>query len=158
MSSPRTIIIPAAERIKTGERGLVSFKVGEAFEQYLVHLFRYQEIERRSPAPYYWLAIDVPHRPRTTGHGSQNHHINGHCQQISVETGQPFGDVKRLAKQFAVTMGYPILEDESGEPILDLWGDIQGISETQCSTEDASILIEAIHQIAAEMEIELIED
>jgi hypothetical protein len=44
MSNPRTIIIPAAERIKTGERGLVSFKVGEAFEQYLVHLFRYQEI------------------------------------------------------------------------------------------------------------------
>ncbi|ADK81893.1 hypothetical protein [Sediminispirochaeta smaragdinae] len=156
--SQRAIVIPAAERVKTGEPGVVSFRVGEVFHEYLIHLFRYQETERKSPAPYYSLKIDTPKRPRTTGENSQNHHINGHCQQISVDTGQPFEDVKKYAKQFALTMGYPILEDENGEPIHDLWGKPQGISESDCSTEDAAILIEAIHQIAAEMDINLIED
>jgi hypothetical protein len=154
----KAIVVPAAERVRTGEPGVVAFRVGDAFQEYLVHLFRYQERERRAPSPYYSIKIDTPKRPRTTGDKSQNHHINGHIQEIAMETGQPFEDVKKYAKQFALTMGFPILEDENGDAIHDLWGKPQGISEEDCSTEDAAILIEAIHQLAAELDITLQEE
>jgi hypothetical protein len=152
------VLIPAAERVRTGRTGKICFKVPPAYKDYLEGLFRYQEVTRKSPTAYYQLKISTPKRPRTTGKNSQNHHINGHAQQIAIETGQPFEDVKRYAKQIAITMGYPILEDENGNPITDLWGNVQGISETDSSTEDAAKLIEALHMIAAEMDIKLIEE
>jgi len=154
----REVVIPAAKRVPTPEAGVIAFEVGEAFHEYLVHLIRYQERDRKSPAPYYTLKIDTPRKPRTTGEKSQNHHVNGHCQQIAQETGQPFEDVKKYAKQFAITMGYPILTGPDGEPVNDFWGKAQGISESDATTEDAAILIEAIHHLAAHLEIELREE
>jgi hypothetical protein len=154
----KTILIPAAQRVRTGRPGELCFRVAPDFKEYLEVLFRYQERTRRNPSPYYHIKISTPKKPRTTGEKSQNHHINGHAQQIAMETGQPFEDVKRYAKQIAITMGYPILEDEGGDSVLDFWGNVQGISEMDCSTEDAAILIEALHMIAAEMEIRLVEE
>lgn len=155
--SSKAIIIPNAERIKTGRPGYITFYVGESFHNYLRGLFKYQEIDRKAPAKFYYLKIDIPRRPRTTGPKSQNTHLNGHAQQIAVETGQPFEDVKKKAKQIGIGMGYPILQDENG-PVLDFWGEAQGISESDCSTEEAAILIEALHLLAAELEIDLIEE
>ncbi len=154
--SSKAIIIPNAERVKTGRPGYITFFVGESFHTYLRSLFKHQEIDRRAPSKYYYLKIDTPRKPRTTGKESQNTHVNGHAQQIAMETGQPFEDVKKRAKQGGLTMGYPILQDENG-PVLDFWGEAQGISEADCSTEEAAILIEALHLLAAELEIDLIE-
>lgn len=154
----REIVIPAAERVPHQEPGVIAFRIGDAFREYLSHLIRYQEKERRNPAPYYLIKINTPRKPRTTGEKSQNHAINGFCQQIAQETGQPFEDVKKYAKQFAITMGYPILENTDGEAILDFWGKTQGISESDCTTEEAATLIEAIHQLASHLDIELREE
>jgi len=155
--SSKAIIIPNAERIKTGQPGNVSFYVGEQFHEMLRGLFTYQEIIRKAPAKFYYLKIDIPRRPRTTGEKSQNHAINGYAQQIAMSTGQPFEDVKKRAKQIGLAMGYPILQDEDG-PVLDFWGETQGISEADCSMEEAAILIEALHLLAAELDIDLIEE
>lgn len=152
------VIIPNAKRVKTQEQGCIKFIVSEEFHDMLRGLFRYQEIIRRAQSDYYYLKIDTPRKPRTTGEKSQNHHINGHCQQIAMETGQPFEDVKKRAKQIGIAMGYPILTDEKGNAVLDFWGEAQGIHEYDCSTEEAGILIEALHLLAAELDIILIED
>jgi hypothetical protein len=107
---------------------------------------------------YISLSLAPPRKPRSTGKGSQNHAINGWCQQISMETGNSFDDVKKYCKQVAVSMGYPILEDINGSAIVDFWGNTNGISEADASIEEASVLIKAIKQIADELSITLIDD
>ena len=102
--------------------------------------------------------ISPPARKRSTGDKSQSHHLNAHIQQIAVETGQPFADVKKYIKVQAISMGYPILEDDNGSPIIDLWGNIQGISETDNTVDDCKLLIDAVHQFADEYQIKLVEE
>ncbi len=99
--------------------------------------------------------VAPPRRKRSTGKNSQNTKINGDLQQISIESGQPFGDVKEYCKSRAIDMGYPILKDDKGNTILNMWGKSRGISESDATIEDAKILIEQIIQVAAEMDIRL---
>jgi hypothetical protein len=99
-----------------------------------------------------------PRRPRSTGKGSQSAHFNGDVQQIAEATGQPFADVKKYLKSLAVGRGYPMLTNEDGSPLLDLWGNIQGISEADSTVEDCKILIDTAHQFADEYQIKLIEE
>jgi hypothetical protein len=105
---------------------------------------------------YIFLTLAPPRKPRSTGPGSQNHAINGYCQQIAAATGNTFEDVKKYAKQQAVSEGYPILEDKEGNAILDMWGNANGISEVDATMEDAAILIKTIMRIADEEDIKLI--
>lgn len=107
----------------------------------------------KSRGGYLRMTLAPPYKKRTTGEKSQNHHINGHCQQISNVTGQSFFDVKKYAKQKAIDRGYPILYNEEGKPVLDLWGNEQGISETETDTIQAGYLIESLHEVAALLEI-----
>jgi hypothetical protein len=100
------------------------------------------------------IRIGNVHRPRTTGERSQNHHINGHIQQIATETGNPFDVVKLEVKHRAIDMGYPMLE-QNGEVRMDLYGRPMGISESDSSVEECAILIEAAHMLAAELGIVL---
>jgi hypothetical protein len=106
---------------------------------------------------YVTIKLSTPHRPRSTGAKSQNHHFNGHCQQISQLTGQPIDDVRRFIKARAVSRGYPMLRGWDGEPLLDLWGNIQGASESESSVEQCKMLIDEVHQFAAEEGIALTE-
>jgi len=103
-------------------------------------------------------SYDLPKRPRTTGSGSQSAHFHGHVQTIAMSTGQPAEDVKKWVKQKAIDRGYPMLKDSEGNPILDIWGFYQGISEADASVEDEIALIETAHQLAAELNITLIEE
>jgi len=100
------------------------------------------------------IRISNVHRPRTTGEGSQNHHINGHVQQIATETGNPFDVVKLEVKHRAIGMGYPMLH-EGGEVRMDLYGRPMGISEADSTVEECALLIEAAHMLAAELGIVL---
>ena len=100
------------------------------------------------------IRLSNVHRTRSTGERSQNHHINGHCQQIATETGNPFDVVKLEVKHRAIDMGYPMLH-VNGEVKLDLWGRPMGISEADSSVEECAILIEAAHMLAAELGIVL---
>lgn len=104
------------------------------------------------------VSLSPPKRPRSTGQGSQSHHLNGHIQQIAVLTGQPFEDIKKYIKAEAVSRGYPMLTNDEGKPMYDLWGNIQGISESDCTVEDCILLIDQVHQFADENDIKLKEE
>ena len=103
------------------------------------------------------VLVEPERKARSTGYKSQNHHLNGHIQQIAMSTGQPFDDIKKYLKQQAISMGYPILE-RFGQPVRDLWGNIQGISESDSTVEQCALLIECAHQLASELNIILQED
>lgn len=99
---------------------------------------------------YVRVQISPPFKHRSTGEKSSNHHINGHVQQISNETGEEFDVIKTYAKKKAVKYGYPIRTD--------LFGNAVPISETEIDDEQASFLIDALHEMAAFLDITLIEE
>jgi hypothetical protein len=97
---------------------------------------------------YVTIKISNVHRPRSTGYGSQNHHLNGHIQQLAEYTGNHFEVVKLEVKNRAIGMGYPMLVID-GKVQMDIHGRPMGISESEASVEECSILIEACHELAA---------
>ena len=91
------------------------------------------------------LTLQPPKRPRTTGKGSQNHHLNGHIIQICNETGNSYDAIKYCVKMLAVEeMGYPY-------EIID--GHIWPKAEHESSTDECAKLIEAAHILAADLGI-----
>ena len=102
------------------------------------------ELEKLSRSDSLIITINKERKPRTTGEYSQNHHLNGHIQQIAVETGNDFSAVKAVVKQMAVSMGYPFRT---------LKGMVIPYSESEASTVECAILIEAAHMLAAEQGI-----
>lgn len=98
------------------------------------------------------ILVEPEKRIRSTGPGSQGHHLNGHIQQIAMFTGQPFEDIKKYVKQRAIDMGYPMLK-RLGQPVVDLWGQPVGISEADSTTAECALLIEQTHILASELGI-----
>ena len=94
------------------------------------------------------VKIAKPRRKRSTGERSQNHHLNGHIQTICVETGNDFEAVKQVVKLRAVAMGYPFKT---------FHGVTVPMSEADASTKECALLIDAVHQLAAEEGIGLAE-
>ena len=142
----KEIILPAVERMGAGEK-IVAFLVSPDQWDMLKQLFYYQEQKSKAPSKYYKVRIGIPGRPRSTGWKSQNHHVNGHCQQIAIETGNSFSAVKEHMKFLAINRGYPMETMPDGMPVPK--------SEADITVEEAAILIETIHQFAAEWNIEL---
>ncbi len=102
---------------------------------------------RKKNSGYVLVTLQPPKRPRTTGKGSQNHHLNGHIMQICNETGCNYETVKNEVKKIAVeNLGYPYEE---------LNGHIYALPEHLASVEECGLLIEAAHILAAELEIVL---
>jgi hypothetical protein len=95
------------------------------------------------------VKLDKIRKHRSTGWKSQNHHINGHCQQIAQDTGNDFDTVKTYCKTQAISRGYPIDV---------IRGQVVPWSESRIDTLQASYLIDMIHQLAAELGIILQEE
>ena len=94
---------------------------------------------------YVLVTVQPPKRPRTTGEGSQNHHLNGHIMQICNETCAGYNAVKDEIKRIAVEdMSYPY-------EIVN--GHIHPQGESECSTDECAKLIEAAHVLAADLGI-----
>lgn len=148
----RELTLPAVERVPTGKKDIVAFRIPVEWRGDLLKLLK------KSVNGYYRLTVSTVTKPRSTGYKSQSHHINGHCQQIAEETGNDFATVKNHCKMVALERGYPFKRDENGVPLIGL--DDQPIpeSERNIDTEEAGILIETIHQVAAELGIWLRED
>lgn len=91
------------------------------------------------------VTMRPPKRPRTTGDGSQNHHLNGHIMQICGETGNCYDAVKNAVKQIAV--------EQMGYPYRAIAGRIVPIGESESSTDECAKLIEAAHVLAADLGI-----
>ena len=88
------------------------------------------------------VTIKPPYRPRTTGKGSQNHHLNGHIIQLCNLTNHSYEEIKYCVKMKAVEMlNYPY-------SMID--GYILPKGESECNTEECAKLIEAAHILAAE--------
>ena len=104
------------------------------------------ELEKLAQKDSLVFKIAPPRKLRSTGERSQNHHLNGHIQQICVETGNDFAAVKAVVKQMAVSMGYPFRTFR---------GMVVPYSESEASVQECAILIEAVHMLAAELGINL---
>lgn len=94
---------------------------------------------------YVLVTMQPPKRPRTTGEGSQNHHLNGHIMQICNETGNSYNAVKDEIKRIAT--------EEMGYPYEEINGHIHPIGESESSTDECAKLIEAAHVLAADLGI-----
>ena len=94
---------------------------------------------------YVLVTIQPPRKPRTTGEGSQNHHLNGHIMQICNETGNDYDTIKYCVKMLAV--------EQMGYPYKTVAGHILPQPESQSSTDECAKLIEAAHVLAAQLSI-----
>ena len=128
------IIIPACKRLETSSLAFTAYEIPVFVRDYY-WLFNNELLDKK--ITYHRLEISAPHKPRTTGDKSQNHHINGHCQQIAYELGYDFDVIKNTMKRGAVSMDYPF--DTAPDGDIDPW------SEGRINTEQAAILIEFIH-------------
>ena len=104
---------------------------------------------RDKNADFVTVTFETPHRPRTTGKGSQNSHAWGHCTQLARELGIELYEVEYIAKVRAIKRGYPV-SLKLGIPVP--------LSQANISTEECAALIEEYHQIAAENGITLKEE
>ena len=105
-------------------------------------------------------AVEIRVRPvrdrRSTGYRSQNHAINSWVSEIARHCGEGFDTVKTFCKREAISRGYPIMTDASGDPIYSRFTkDVIPISEADATKEEASALISTIEQVAAELDIVL---
>jgi len=133
-------LIDFTERFRV-QAGFITFRIPDGYQLPIDALA--EKNERLT------VSISKPRKPRTTGPGSQSHHLNGHIQQIASHTGQSFDDVKMAIKFEARADGY------SGHEVAGHW---IPKSEKETSTAECAILIEVAHRIAAFLEIKLRED
>ena len=99
---------------------------------------------------YVSVTFKPPYKPRTTGKGSQNHHLNGHIMQICNVTGNDYETIKYCVKMIAV--------EQFGYPSETVAGHIIPKRESDCDTSECAMLIEASHYLAAQLGIILREE
>jgi len=96
------------------------------------------------------LTFKPPYKPRTTGKGSQSHHLNGHIAQICNVTGNDHETIKYCVKMIAV--------EQLGYPFDTVCGYVVPKQERNSDTEECAKLIEASHMLAAQLGIILREE
>lgn len=125
----------------------------------ILHLNDWKKIELqnvfdkadRINAGHITITVENVKKPRTTGKHSQNNCINGYIQQICMETGFDFADVKMYMKELALSRGYPFMRNSEGHIVNNIrTGEPLPASETVITTVEAGFLIETIQQFAAE--------
>jgi hypothetical protein len=136
-------VIFQADRVTTGHRDKVCFKLPDELNELVWHFIRQVEVANQR----FVIRLSTPRKHRTTGQFSQSHHLNGHVQQIAMDTGNDFTTVKETAKDRAIKRGYPF--------ITTLDGKVRPLSETEIDTVQAGYLIDELHQLAAELNIRL---
>lgn len=99
---------------------------------------------------YVSVTFKPPYKPRTTGKGSQNHHLNGHIMQICNVTGNDYETIKYCIKMIAA--------EQFGYPTQTVAGHVVPKRENDCDTSECAMLIEASHYLAAQLGIVLREE
>lgn len=143
--------IPKAHRLKTGSPGIISFEIPKdyqpAYRALLAKASEYLDVE-----------MSAPRKLRSTGPNSANAHLNGHVQQICIETGNSFEDVKLYIKRCAVARGLPLMTRDDGSVVYSLVDkEPLPISEADMTSEQCSWCIEEAHILAGELGIKLVE-
>lgn len=96
---------------------------------------------------YLSLDVSLPHKPRSTGWKSQNHHLWGHAAQIGTELGYDRREMLYLIA--SMTNEWPMMRYKDKQV---------PVSEAQISSDVSSAAIETAHRIAADNNITLRED
>ena len=96
---------------------------------------------------YVTVTLETPRRPRSLGPNSQNHHFRGHCADIARESGCSPEFAAHAVKIWAV--------EQFEYPSQIVAGMLYPQSEADASVEEANMLIEAAHRLAAEYGYEL---
>ncbi len=140
-------IIIVAKRIINPNQCIASWELPHSVREYY-DFWTKQQIKKG--INFDKLIIKKPFKARTVGDKSQNHHANGHVQQLCMSTGWEFEAMKHYTKLLAIARGYPFstLPDKSVFP----W------SETKIDGEQCGFWIDAIHQFADENDITLREE
>ena len=99
---------------------------------------------------YVSVTFKPPYKPKTTGKGSQNHHLNGHIMQICNVTGNDYETIKYCIKMTAA--------EQFGYPTQTVAGHVVPKRESDCDTSECAMLIEASHDLAAQLGIILREE
>ena len=131
------------------QKGLIAFEIPQEVElrQALVSLL---STCRDKYNDYVSVTFKPPYKPRTTGKGSQNHHLNGHIMQICNFTGNDYETIKYCIKMIAV--------EQMNYPYKTIAGHIVPKRECDCNTEECAKLIEASHILAAQIGLILKEE
>ena len=129
--------------IKATDKGI---KIPDDYQPTFKNLL---EFCHKNRGGYLRITLAPPFKKRSTGEGSQNHHINGHVTQISNYTGEDFDVIKLEAKRKAIKYGYPTR--------IDLFKNTIPLSESEIDTVQAGYLIDALHEIADFLDVKLIE-
>jgi hypothetical protein len=133
-------------RKRTDSASVVSFELPDDARAWYTKLIT----KGAKNGDWYDVTIEEPKRGRTTGAHSQSHHGNGHCMQISAETGNSFEAVKMHTKYMAMEQGGWQWDTIAGKEYPK--------SEAGATIEEAIVWIEATHQLAAELGIKLVEE
>lgn len=131
------------------QKGFISFEAPkeEEIKEALISIFKTCKDRHND---FVSCTFKPPYKPRTTGAESQNHHLNGHIMQICNVTGNDYETIKYCVKMTAV--------EQFGFPFTELTGHIIPKRERDCNTEECGKLIEAVHYLAAQLEIILREE
>lgn len=118
------------------------FEAREALSQVLA-------LCKEKTGDYVSVTLNRPYKPRSTGAGSQNHHLNGHIMQMCQATGNDYETIKYCVKMDAV--------EQFGYPYTEINGHIVPKGESKCDSAECAMLIEASHYLAAKLGIVLME-
>ena len=144
------LIIPVAGVIqKSGLPMKLGFHLLDARHGEVMRILEQGRTWSRDGGVAWQLSVMRPHRPRSTGRGSQSAHYHGHIATIAEATGADVEAVAMAIKTEAISGGYPYKI---------VRGRMWPISEADASVEDSIVLIETCHRIAAEYNIVLTEE
>lgn len=132
----------------TGIPGGVKLDVPKGYEE------AFRSLSERSAskhAGYVTARLDMPHKPRSTGWKSQNHHIRGHERQIAIGLGLTMSEVHDTIKAELASWPEKMVNGPKGERFVKL-------SEAEISMEVCAEAIELCHAWAAHVGITLVED
>jgi len=141
------IIIPAARRLNIDNKTYLAYELPLFVRDYYWYFVKQNE---KKGIHFEQLKISKPFKPRSTGWKSQNHHFNGHLQQLAACTGHSFGVMKIYIENESISAGWPI---ETG-----LDGVAYPKSEADVSSTEINAGIETCHRIAAELNCYLVEE
>jgi len=101
------------------------------------------EKSRQKANGYLTVNLSLPHRPRTTGWKSQNHHLRGHARQLCGYTGYTMNEMMQIIKEDTPSwpVEYQIFHGKKRQIYA---------SEADISMEVAGEAIEICHVIAAD--------
>lgn len=145
-ASPSSMTLTKAARIKTGTHLSICFEVPEELRAvYAAMIEKAAKVGDR-----YDVEIAPTKRRRSTGDGSQNHHLFGHRDQLAILQGvRPSLMGEYIKIRAAAELNYPTIK--LGDEILPQ-------SEAEASVDEESLLIDMAHIIGSELHVSLYED